>query len=171
MEPLDAAIAAIREIYPHGHPSFLPTTVREIELHSNKNHDYASGGDPMGNFNRVAAILGLYPDLKISDPRVVALTYMLKQLDAVLWGLNANITQKVEGIRDRMGDVSVYAKIVMCLDEDHAKAAAANSVCAAQSRVPGLGASQYFCTLRAGHDGDHCAQSGLSGHTLYSWRQ
>lgn len=123
MEPLNAAIAALRDNYPHGHPDFLPITMREVRLHSDKNHDYASGGDPLGNFKRVAAILDLYPTLLHADPRVVALTYMLKQLDAVLWGLNAGITQKVEGINDRLADISVYAKIAMCLNNDITSAA------------------------------------------------
>lgn len=125
MDPLDAAVAAIRELFPNGHPKFLPTTLAEIQLHSDKNHDYATGGDPMGNFNRVAAILALYPNLTLSDPRVVALTYALKQFDAVLWGLNSHIQHKVEGLNERLGDISIYAKIVMCLNADAADAARA----------------------------------------------
>lgn len=109
-------------MFPHGHPKFLPITLKEIELHSKKNHDYASGGDPAGNFKRVAAILALYPNLKLSDPRVVALVYALKQLDAVLWGLNSNITHQVEGLDERLGDISIYSKIVMCLNADKAGA-------------------------------------------------
>lgn len=112
----------LRKVFPHGHPKFLPITLKEIELHSKKNHDYASGGDPAGNFKRVAAILALYPNLKLSDPRVVALVYALKQLDAVLWGLNSNITHQVEGLDERLGDISIYSKIVMCLNADKAGA-------------------------------------------------
>lgn len=118
MDLLDKAIAGIRDVFPHGHPSFLPITMREVQLHSNKNHDYAAGGDPLGNFKRVAAILALYPDLKLSDPRVVTLVYTLKQLDAVLWGLNKGIVQKVEGLNDRLGDISIYSKIAMCINEE-----------------------------------------------------
>lgn len=114
----DTVADDLRAIYPHGHPAFLPTTLREIQLHSDKNHDYAKGGKPTGNFDRVAAILGQYPKLKLSDPRVVALVYALKQLDAVLWGLSENITHKVEGLNDRLQDISVYSKIVMCMNQD-----------------------------------------------------
>jgi hypothetical protein len=108
----------LREVFPHGHPEFLPTTLRELQLHSDKNHDYAKGGKPTGNFDRVAAILALYPNLKLSDPRVVALVYALKQLDAVLWGLSENITHKVEGLNDRLQDISTYSKIVQCMNYD-----------------------------------------------------
>lgn len=108
----------LREEFPHGHPDFLPTTLAEIELHSAKNHDYASGGDPLGNFNRVAAILALYPGLDLSDRRTVALVYALKQFDAVLWGLANKIQHKVEGLKGRLQDISVYIKIILCMGSD-----------------------------------------------------
>ncbi len=107
---------ALRNEFPYGHPAFLPITVGELHLHSNKNHDYAAGGSPLGNFDRVANILSLYPNLRLSDRRIVALVYAMKQLDAVLWGLNSNIEHKVEGLNDRLQDISVYAKLVMCMN-------------------------------------------------------
>lgn len=106
---------SLRSRFPHGHPKFLPTTLKEIQLHSDKNHDYAKGGSPLGNFERVSAILALYPNLKLSDPRVLAMTYALKQVDAFLWGLNSGIKHKVEGAVERLQDVSVYAKIIICM--------------------------------------------------------
>lgn len=113
----------LRQEYPYGHPAFLPITMEELQLHSDKNHDYAAGGSPLGNFERVSAILALYPNLKAGDRRVVALIYALKQIDAVLWGINSNIVAKVEGLKGRLQDISVYAKIVMCMCDDDAKAA------------------------------------------------
>lgn len=115
---VEQLVEELRKQFPNGHPKFLPITLKEIELHSKKNHDYAAGGDPMGNFNRVAAILALYPKLKLSDPRVVALVYSLKQMDAILWGLNSDIVHQVEGLDARAEDVSVYAKILQCLNAD-----------------------------------------------------
>ena len=116
-----AFVDALRAIFPHGHEDFLPTTVKELELHSVKNHDYARGGDSLGNFNRVAAILALYPGLDLSDRRVIALVYAMKQLDAVLWGLAKKIVHKVEGLNDRLQDISVYSKIVMCMNTEDAR--------------------------------------------------
>lgn len=110
----------LRQTYPHGHPQFLPITVRELELHSNKNYDYAKGGPALGNFDRVAAILALYPNLKLSDRRIVAMVYALKQLDAVLWGISEGIAHKVEGLNSRLQDISVYAKLVQCMNDDDA---------------------------------------------------
>lgn len=114
------AIDDMREKYPDGHPDFVTLTVDELALHSTKNHDYAKGGKPTGNFDRVAAILANYPKLSLADPRVVALVYTLKQLDAVLWGLSEGIEHKVEGLNSRLQDISVYSKIVMCINNDMA---------------------------------------------------
>ena len=106
----------------HGHPYFYEQTTAEEDLHSRKNYDYARGGDPLGNFNRVAGILRFYPGLDHTDPVVVAIVYALKQWDAALWMLN-NGHQSVtgEGLHERLGDVSIYAKLARCILRDQAK--------------------------------------------------
>jgi hypothetical protein len=121
MPSIDDTITEIRKEYPYGHPEFLPISIGEAALHSDKNHDYAAGGHPLGNFDRVAAILALYPGLPLGDRKVVALVYALKQLDAVLWGLSKGIKHKVEGLASRLQDVSVYTKLVMCMIRDEVK--------------------------------------------------
>jgi hypothetical protein len=108
----------LRGRFPHGHPSFIDITARELELHDRKNHDYAKGGDPLGNFKRVASILAMYPGLELSDPRVVALVYAMKQVDAVLWGISQKIEHQVEGLDSRLQDISIYARIVQCMNRD-----------------------------------------------------
>lgn len=117
-----SAVTQLRQAFPHGHPEFLSITIKEAQLHSDKNHDYAKGGSALGNFERVAAILKMYPGLDLSDQKVVALVYTMKQLDAVLWGLSSKIEHKVEGLSDRLQDISVYSKIVMCMIHDEADA-------------------------------------------------
>lgn len=102
----------------HGHPDFYKKIDEMKVLHSNKNHDYAHGGDPMGNFKRVAAIFSLYPNLKLSDPAVVALAYAMKQVDAVLWMLSSGHSAKVEGLHSRLQDIAVYATIADILLEE-----------------------------------------------------
>lgn len=118
---LDALVEELRKEYPYGHKDFLPISLGEAALHSDKNHDYAAGGDALGNFDRVASILALYPGLKLSDRKVVTLVYCLKQLDAVLWGLSQSIAHKVEGLTSRLQDISVYTKLVMCMIRDEVK--------------------------------------------------
>jgi len=118
----DEMILDLREQYPHGHQRFIPISLEEMELHSKKNHDYAAGGNPLGNFERVSFILSLYPDLSLGDPSVVAMVYLMKQLDAVLWMKSNGYVAKVEGIDGRLADISVYAKIVRCMEQDDALA-------------------------------------------------
>jgi len=111
-------IKVLREKFPSGHPEFIDLTIEELDLHNRKNNDYASGGNPLGNFYRVGKILELYPNLKLSDPRVVALVYMLKQVDATLWMLSNGHESKVETVDKRLEDVHVYAKIIRLLDRE-----------------------------------------------------
>lgn len=100
-----------------GDPVFHQITEAEIAFYDKKNYDYAGGGsDPNGNFNRVSTILALYSGLSLADPRVVALVYMMKQLDQVLFSLSRGFEGAIEGIDERMTDVHVYAKIVRVLD-------------------------------------------------------
>jgi hypothetical protein len=108
----------LKKKYPHGHPKFLDLVLDEIRLHSDKNHDFAKGGNPLGNFNRVGAILDLYPGLKPGDPVVVAVTFALKQLDASLWMLSQDYSAKVEGHTERWRDIAIYAKIIPILIEE-----------------------------------------------------
>ncbi|NGZ94956.1 MAG: hypothetical protein CV089_02275 [Nitrospira sp. WS110] len=108
-------------MFPHGHPRFYALTMEEMDLHNRKNHDYAKGGNPLGNFDRVTQILSLYPGLKITEPRVLALVYALKQVDAVLWGWSHGVQHVVEGSHGRLQDISVYAKLADVMDEEHVK--------------------------------------------------
>jgi hypothetical protein len=86
-------------------------TQKEIELYKAKNKDYTKGGDPYGNFNRVASILSNYPKLDLAKPSVVCMVYLLKQLDAVLNMLSEGYEGEVETIDSRLTDIHVYAKI------------------------------------------------------------
>jgi len=98
-----------------GHPDYAKLTREELELYNAKNQDYTKGGDPNGNFHRVAAILGNYPGLSLADPVVVCLTYALKQLDQVLWSRAQGYEGEIEGTDARLMDVHVYVKIARLL--------------------------------------------------------
>ena len=96
--------------------NFKSLTEEELKLYEAKNKDYTGNhSDTYGNFNRVAQILSLYRHLELSDPRVVCLTYLMKQLDSVLWMLSQKYEGEVENIDSRLRDVHVYAKICRLL--------------------------------------------------------
>ena len=97
----------------HGHPDYLKLIAEEIALHFSKNQDYAKGGDPLGNFKRVSAILKVWGfDI---PPMLVALIYALKQQDAYMWMLSQGYEGKVEGIESRLQDDYIYKKIARIL--------------------------------------------------------
>lgn len=102
----------------HGHPRFFELTRAEEELHSRKNKDYASTGHPMGNFDRVSALLRQYPGFPYDTNYGVAFIYMLKQLDAALHLISERREGEVEGVAERLGDISVYAKLIRIMYED-----------------------------------------------------
>ena len=102
----------LRATYPHGPPDFILDLVDLAKLHSDKNHDYAKGGDPLGNFDRTAQIMRLYPEFPWASPHGSATVQMLKQLDAYLWMQSAKTEAKVEGPDPRLRDIQVFAGII-----------------------------------------------------------
>jgi len=114
----DQVEKTLRELAPGGHDKFIPYALYEIMLHAAKNRDYTKGGDPLGNFNRVAKILSMYPGLDMGQPYNVALVYMLKQLDAVMWMFSQKYEGEVEGVAERIQDISVYSKLMRILFEE-----------------------------------------------------
>jgi hypothetical protein len=94
--------------FPDAAPGFIDLSIEEMNLHNRKNHDYAHGGDPLGNFKRVAAIFAMYPGLDLAKPEVVCLVYAAKQLDAILWQESQGHEAKAEGWRGRAQDVGNY---------------------------------------------------------------
>ena len=105
----------------HGHLRFYELTKEEDKLHNIKNWDYAHGGRPLGNFERVAAILNLYPGFPYDTPAGVGVIYSLKQFDATLWSMAKRYKTKVERASRRMMDVSVYSKLIRIMLEDAEK--------------------------------------------------
>lgn len=103
----------------HGHPEFYRICEYMAELHNKKNQDYAFGGRPLGNFERVAKIMELYPHIQWDTPEMVAVVYMLKQFDAYMWLCNSgHISVTGEGKRERLLDISIYSGIIQCREKD-----------------------------------------------------
>lgn len=128
----------IPELTRKGHPRFYELTQSEIDLHDQKNADYAGGGSALGNFERISKILKHYPGLELSSDYVIALIYMLKQLDAALWLICQGKPGQVEGVPERLGDVSVYAKLARIMYEEahiQQKAATADSSTSSSSAI------------------------------------
>lgn len=111
-------ITALQTAYPNGHPGFIPMMVEMMALHSQKNYEYAHGGDPLGNFKRVATIMSLYPWINLGQPATIALVYAMKQIDAVLWQFSKGYDGHIESMTRRLDDVLVYAGITKLILEE-----------------------------------------------------
>lgn len=103
----------LQACFPHGHPDFIPMTIDEMRLHSEKNYDYAREGDPLGNFYRVADALNSM-GMTIT-PTEVCVVYMMKQLDAAIQMITGGYEGNVENADTRLRDVHVYAKLARIL--------------------------------------------------------
>lgn len=93
----------------HGHPDFYKILGEMADLHETKSKDYAKDGDPLGNFNRVSAVLKVWGfDI---PPELVGLIYMLKQLDCAMWMLSQGYEGEMESFDKRLEDVGIYAPL------------------------------------------------------------
>jgi hypothetical protein len=91
----------------HGHPDFYKYLEAMATLHSDKNAEYTQGGDPLGNFHRVSAILKIWGyDI---PPWLVAAIYALKQQDCSMIMLRHGAEGKIESIDNRVQDEGIYA--------------------------------------------------------------
>ena len=113
-------LAALDSLAPHGHPDFNDIVLSLVKLHSDKNHDYARGGDPLGNFKRAADILGKYWHVFATPegPAILALMYSIKQVDAVLWSLSQGGENVCEGIDGKLRDMAVYSLLALIMVEE-----------------------------------------------------
>lgn len=108
---------AVDEMQSFGHPNFYKI-VKEVEkLHSDKNSDYATKQEPLGNFVRVANKCEgiITPGLTATK---VCYIYLMKQIDAVGKLLAAGEIGKMETIMDKCNDIAVYAIILRILYEE-----------------------------------------------------
>ena len=96
--------------------TFRDIVNEDATLYEQKNSDYAKGGSEHGNFERVAMILSLYPDLSPNHPVVVNIIYLLKQLDCVLWSFNIGSNPKIENRERRLQDIAIYANIARLME-------------------------------------------------------
>lgn len=89
-----------------GHPDFYKYLEAMATLHDSKNAEYTQGGDPLGNFKRVSAILAIWGyDI---PPWLVAAIYALKQQDCSMTMLKHGVEGKIESVDARISDESVY---------------------------------------------------------------
>ena len=99
-----------------GHPRFKELIDEILRLHSAKNRDYTRGGNPLGNFSRVAATISSYG--RPTTPAQTSFEYMMKQVDAGGRMLFQGYEGDTEGLTERLKDVAVYALLTIINKEE-----------------------------------------------------
>jgi len=102
----------------YGHPKVFEKFENAANLHEMKNKDYARGGRPFGNMERIAKTLALYPGFTVDNPANVGIVFMMKQLDAVLYMRSQKYEGEVENTSTRMDDITVYAPMISTMIEE-----------------------------------------------------
>jgi hypothetical protein len=101
----------VADLFPNGHAAFNTMMLEQMNLHSEKNKGYAGGGAPLGNFSRVATIMKLYPNFPVASEMGIAIMYLLKHFDRIMWDLNTGKFPSDESL----GDLAVYFTIIRCM--------------------------------------------------------
>lgn len=98
-----------------GHPKFYEYAAEEVNLHDAKNREYATTDNPLGNFHRSGRLIAKLLKPGVSPALASCLIFMAKQVDGVYEIVGEGKTDTVEGLDDKLKDISVYCKIARIL--------------------------------------------------------
>lgn len=106
----------------HGHPLFLEVLEELKELHSQKNKQYATKGDPLGNFRRCSTAKQKLFDRGFRDDlyrRMTAYALLLasKQEDGACEIVGECKEGTVDSLYEKLRDVVVYYAICMVFEK------------------------------------------------------
>jgi hypothetical protein len=108
-----------------GHPAFYEIVENLKKLHSEKNRQYASKENPLGNFYRVGNLMDKILKPGVNKPLAACLALVAKQIDGVYEIVGENKKGTVDSLEDKLQDIAVYAILAMIINrEENAKNAA-----------------------------------------------
>lgn len=99
----------------YGDPRFYDILKKLADLHSKKNFQYASQGNPLGNFERVGRLAGKLFKEHVPKPLGVGMMFMAKQIDAVYDIVGEGKVGTLEALEDKFQDIACYSIICMIL--------------------------------------------------------
>lgn len=111
----------------HGHPKVYEILEEIKWLHSEKNRQYATKDDPLGNFRRTGQMISKFLKPGINPSLASALALVSKQIDGVYEIVGESKKNTVEGLRDKLRDIAVYAVICMVIVEEENNSNGQNS--------------------------------------------
>lgn len=108
----DQSLSIHSQINFNGHPGYLATVIKAMEIHTAKNTDYSGGGgpddDPLANFKGTTE-LGVDPGLGI----IVRMQDKFQRVKA--FAKTGKLAVKDEGVEDAMLDIANYAFLYLAL--------------------------------------------------------
>ncbi len=104
----------------HGDKRFYEILENLAKLHSEKNRQYATKENPLGNFYRTAELCSKLFKYSIKNkPLAMALSYMAKQVDGVYEIVGESKENTVDSLKDKLQDVAIYSILSMILIDDY----------------------------------------------------
>jgi len=106
----------------YGSPKFYKILENLAKLHSEKNKQYASKSNPLGNFIRCSKLCDKLLNPKIENkPLAYLLILMSKQIDSVFDIIGENKENTIESLQDKLSDIAVYSILGIILSEEDKK--------------------------------------------------
>lgn len=99
----------------YGHPLFNVIVEEIKKLHEEKNRQYASGDDPLGNFRRTGQIIAKLLKPGINPSLASCLAFMSKQVDGVYELFGESKENTIDSLEDKLLDITIYSIIGMIM--------------------------------------------------------
>jgi len=102
----------------YGHPDFYKIVEELKELHSEKNRQYATSDNPLGNFDRTGQMIKKFLKPNINPALASCLCLVAKQIDGVYEIVGEAKENTVDSLEDKLRDIAVYAIIAMIINRE-----------------------------------------------------
>ena len=99
----------------YGHPMFHKIVDELKELHSEKNRQYATQGNPLGNFERTGKMIAKFLHPGVNPTLASCLSLMSKQIDGIYEIVGEAKVDTIDSLEDKLKDVAVYSIIAMVI--------------------------------------------------------
>ena len=98
-----------------GHPMFYKIIEELKEIHSEKNRQYATVDNPLGNFERTGKMIEKFLHKGVNPTLASCLSLMSKQVDGVYEIVGEGKENTVDSLEDKLRDVAIYSIIAIII--------------------------------------------------------
>lgn len=99
----------------YGHPMFYRIVEELKDLHSEKNRQYATKGNPLGNFERTGKMISKFLHKGVNPALASCLSLMSKQVDGIYEIVGESKANTIDSLEDKLKDVAVYSILAMII--------------------------------------------------------